>query len=110
MFILQIFIDNYKQPPWDALTYLTGECNYGGRVTDERDRRLINSLLSIFYCQSVVDDDNYKFSPSGDYFAPPFGSYESYVDYIRRLPMIPHPEVNRICIMIDLDMYSPLSI
>jgi len=75
------------------LTYLTGECNYGGRVTDERDRRLINSLLSIFYCQSVVDDDNYKFSPSGDYFAPPFGSYESYIDYIRRLPMLPHPEV-----------------
>ena len=51
----QMFIDQYPDPPFEALTYLTGECNYGGRVTDDRDRRLIISLLAIFYCPEVRD-------------------------------------------------------
>ena len=34
-----------------------------------------------------------RFSPSGLYYAPPHGDYQTYVDYIRSLPIIPHPEV-----------------
>ena len=34
-----------------------------------------------------------RFSPSGKYYAPPHGEYSSYIEYIRSLPIIPHPEV-----------------
>ena len=57
---LQIFIDSYERPPWEALTYLTGECNYGGRVTDDKDRRLLICLLNIVYTPQIVTNDNYK--------------------------------------------------
>ena len=89
-----MFIDQYAEPPLDALTYLTGECNYGGRVTDDRDRRLIMSLLDVFYNTHVIDDDGYKFSTSGQYYAPPQGSIDSYLEYIRSLPISPSPEVS----------------
>lgn len=34
-------------------------------------RRLILSILSTFYCREVTEDEHYKFSSSGAYFAPP---------------------------------------
>ena len=88
-----MFIDQYAEPPLDALRYLTGECNYGGRVTDDRDRRLIMSLLDVFYNPHVVGDDEYRFSSSGKYFAPSEGVMETYLEYIRSLPINPSPEV-----------------
>lgn len=76
-----------------ALTYLTGECNYGGRVTDDRDRRTLLTILDRFYCRDIINDEDYKFSPSGSYFAPKEGDYEAYIEYSRSLPLIAHPEV-----------------
>ena len=48
---------------------------------------------TIISSSDVIKDDNYKFSDSGMYYTPKFGSYESYLDYFRGLPLIPHPEV-----------------
>lgn len=42
-----------------------------------------------FYCVFLLT----RFSESGTYYAPPKGSYEDYVEYIRSLPLIPNPEV-----------------
>ena len=35
----------------------------------------------------------FRFSPSGEYYAPKDGKYQTYIDYIRSLPLIPMPEV-----------------
>ncbi|XP_052759353.1 dynein axonemal heavy chain 3 [Galleria mellonella] len=90
---LQMFLTEYAETPLDALNYLAGECNYGGRVTDDKDRRLILSLLSIFYNENVTADPDYSFSPSGDYRMPPSMDYNSVLEHIRALPMIAKPEV-----------------
>lgn len=90
---MQRFINDYEQTPLDAVIYLTGECNYGGRVTDEHDRRLLLSLLDTFLCEAVITEDNYAFSPSGKYFAPKNGTHDTYMEYIKSLPLNADPEV-----------------
>lgn len=78
-----------------ALSYLTGECNYGGRVTDAHDRRTLMCILDVFYCEAAVLDDDYRYSPSGLYYAPPDGRYDSYISYVKGLPISAEPEVGR---------------
>jgi dynein heavy chain len=90
---LQMFLDEYQEIPFKALVYLTGECNYGGRVTDDWDRRTLLALLTNVYTPAIVEEPTYKFSPSGIYYAPPKGKYESYLDYIRSLPLNQTPEI-----------------
>ncbi|XP_043080221.1 dynein axonemal heavy chain 12 [Puntigrus tetrazona] len=90
---LQLFVNEYEAVPFEAITYLTGECNYGGRVTDDWDRRLLLTVLADFYNKDIINHPRYSFSPSGNYHAPPKSIYEDYVEFIRNLPSTQHPEV-----------------
>ncbi|XP_071374585.1 dynein axonemal heavy chain 12 [Centroberyx affinis] len=90
---LQLFVNEYDEVPFEAITYLTGECNYGGRVTDDWDRRLLMTVLADFYNTDIIEKGRYTFSPSGDYYAPPKCIYEDYIEFIKKLPFSQHPEV-----------------
>ena len=73
---------NYDQVPFKALNYLTGECYYGGRVTDEFDRRTLKNLLSDFYNESILYDENFQFSDSKNYIIPAGLDLDTGIEYI----------------------------
>eukprot|EP00965_Chrysotila_dentata_P099139 3278047-Pleurochrysis_carterae.AAC.1 len=56
-----MFLCEYDEIPYKALNYMAGELNYGGRVTDDKDRRLATCLLSDFYTERILHDD-YSFA------------------------------------------------
>lgn len=90
---LKLYLNSYEHVPWEALNYMVAEANYGGRVTDPKDRRLINIILKDFYCNDILQE-GYKFSPSGIYYAPPIeGVLEDFKEYIRSLPRNDSPEI-----------------
>jgi dynein heavy chain len=87
-----MFLEEQDEIPWESLVYVTGQINYGGRITDDQDRRCLMTILANYYSPSIIEDD-YKFSESGTYYVPEEGSLQSYVDYTRALPMEEAPEV-----------------
>ena len=89
---LHMFLDESKTVPFRALQYLTGECNYGGRVTDDWDRRTLNTLLAKFYCPGILED-NFALSESGKFIIPVDGPYNSYLEHIKGFSTTVRPEV-----------------
>eukprot|EP00913_Durusdinium_trenchii_P024529 g23027.t1 len=95
---------------WNIPYGFTPEINYGGRVTDDKDKLLISTILATFICPEAVNQtDKYKYSASGLYYAPNaenveakhsaskvlevrFPLWKDFVEYIRGLPLYPMPE------------------
>ncbi|XP_037908989.1 dynein heavy chain 3, axonemal [Hermetia illucens] len=90
---LKMFLKQYGVIPFEGHRYLTGECNYGGRVTDDKDRRLLLSLLNLVYNQDTIDTNNYSLSASGNYRIPLIPNRTNSLEYISTFPLSPHPEV-----------------
>jgi dynein heavy chain len=89
---IKMIIDEYDVIPFKVIRVLCGEINYGGRVTDDKDRRLINNLLENYVGAEVLRDD-YSWSPSGAYVMPAARNRDETVVHIRGLPPVPHPEI-----------------
>jgi len=53
---------------------MVAEANYGGRVTDPQDRRCIKLMLSDFYNNDMLTEENHKLSASGAYYVPSDGN------------------------------------
>ncbi|RUS80966.1 hypothetical protein EGW08_011286 [Elysia chlorotica] len=91
---LQIFLNQYETVQFEALRYLTGECNYGGRVTDAWDRRTLTTILSHFYRpELLVLDQDFYFDPEKKHMLPPDGDVESYITFTQTMPLVVSPEV-----------------
>ena len=90
---LRNFLDECDVVPYEALKYVTGQCNYGGRVTDDKDRRALMTLLEVYYTERAVIEPEYKFSPLMAYKVPGKTGYTQIVEYIKDLPLDTRPEV-----------------
>lgn len=62
-------------------------------MTDEWDRRTLNTILIRFYCEDVIADTKFLFDPSGFYYVPLVNEYAEFLDYVRELPMTTAPSV-----------------
>lgn len=77
--------------PYKVLNILGADINYGGRVTDDKDKYLIRTILETYINEKSLTSE-YKFSASGKYFAPEPCTHAEYVEYIKDLPLDPSPE------------------
>ena len=86
-----MLLDEYEEIPYKVINFLGAEINYGGRVTDDKDERLIKTILKIYITPSALAD-KYQYSESGIYYSPPAGTQVDYIKYISELPLNPSPE------------------
>ena len=72
---LTMFLDLYDDP-YKALNYCAGQCNYGGRVTDDKDRRCLVTILAEYFLPAILED-GYTLNKSGTYKMPKDGTHVS---------------------------------
>jgi dynein heavy chain len=89
---VKMFINEQPDIPYRALNYLVADVNYGGRVTDPKDKLLIASMLQKYFCADIMND-NYKLSKLDGYYAPPEGSLDDVKAYVNSLPLDDEPEI-----------------
>ncbi|KEG14779.1 putative dynein heavy chain [Trypanosoma grayi] len=89
---LRLFFEEQEVIPWESLEYIIGQINYGGRVTDPLDRGTLQTILRSYICPSIMEND-FMFSPSGNYYAPPAGSLQSFMEHIQQMSLVDEPEV-----------------
>ncbi|XP_023368810.1 dynein heavy chain 1, axonemal [Otolemur garnettii] len=90
---LKMFLDEYDDIPYKVLKYTAGEINYGGRVTDDWDRRCVMNILEDFYNPDVLSPEHI-YSASGIYHQiQPTYDLNGYLSYIKSLPLNDMPEI-----------------
>ncbi len=91
--MLNDFLNTQEQLSWDALCFITGNINYGGRVTDDWDRKLLVSLFRRFLNPTMLQSVNYAFTSDAKYVLPLLGTVGDYQHYILQLPERDDPDV-----------------
>uniref|UniRef100_A0A8C4UAF2 Dynein axonemal heavy chain 5 n=1 Tax=Falco tinnunculus TaxID=100819 RepID=A0A8C4UAF2_FALTI len=75
---------------WSCVRYMLGEVQYGGRVTDDLDKALLNTYARVWFGEHMFSE---KFCFYKDYVIPKGKTVEDYLQYIEQLPVIDTPEV-----------------
>jgi len=83
-------MDPKKGVIWEAVCYHLGEVQYGGRVTDDRDKRLLNTFATNWFNDAMLAPKMIFFK---GYDMANFGKYEEYLDFIENMPLVDKPGV-----------------
>jgi len=98
-----------EELPWDTLRYLIGEAMYGGRVTDDLDRRVLNCYLKE-YLGEFIFDTNQKFlfaeTQTAQYVIPEEETFDLTLDFIDTIPMFTPPGVFGLHSNAEITYYS----
>ncbi|KAF0719904.1 Aste57867_701 [Aphanomyces stellatus] len=95
LYLHKAFVDGDEVLPWGSLKYLIGDAMYGGRVSDDYDRRVLVTYLSEYMGDFLFDPcQPFFFSRSGfDYRLPSDGPLENYLAMVENLPLTNSPAV-----------------
>lgn len=58
MYLKKAYDNKDEMIPWNSLKYLIGEAMYGGRVTDDYDRRVLVTYLDEYMGDFIFDKNN----------------------------------------------------
>lgn len=83
-------IDPRKGVSWNTVRYMLGEVQYGGRVTDDYDKRLLNTFAKVWFGEHMFTDD---FNFYTGYKIPKCRSLEQFFEAIQALPSVDTPQV-----------------
>ncbi|XP_017758914.1 PREDICTED: dynein heavy chain 1, axonemal-like, partial [Eufriesea mexicana] len=90
---LHMFLLEYDTVPFKVLIYTAGHINYGGRITDDWDRRCVLTILQDFYRPEILSS-SYKFDEEGHYRQlPDATTFNDYIDYIKTFPLNDEPSM-----------------
>ena len=96
MYLKKAFDNNDEMIPWSSLRYLIGEAMYGGRVTDDFDRRVLVTYLDEYMGDFLFDKNrDFFFAVTNDfnYSLPKQMNYDGFYKAIDELPIINAPDV-----------------
>ena len=95
MYLSKAYAAGDEMIPWGSLKYLIGDAMYGGRVSDDFDRRVLTTYLNEYMGDFLFDrNQKFYFSRSAfDYELPPPSGLEEYQEYVETLPNVSGPTV-----------------
>uniref|UniRef100_A0A7S0ST93 Dynein heavy chain n=1 Tax=Chromulina nebulosa TaxID=96789 RepID=A0A7S0ST93_9STRA len=95
LYLLKSHEDNDEYIPWNSLKYLIGSAMYGGRVSDDMDRRILTTYLEEYMGDFLFDNCNiFLFSNVGyNYNLPANSDLENYQQIIEDYPLTNSPAV-----------------
>ncbi|KAI3387946.1 hypothetical protein SNEBB_000651 [Seison nebaliae] len=82
-------LDPKKGVSWTTVRYMIGEVQYGGRVTDDYDKRLLNTLCKVWFGEHMFAN---TFTFYKEYTIPQCKRVDDYLTAIAKLPTNDTPQ------------------
>lgn len=83
-------LDPKRGISWPTVRYMLGEVQYGGRVTDDYDKRLLNTFAKVWFSDDMFRED---FAFFKGYPIYKFKLQEDYLVVIEDMPAVDPPQV-----------------
>ncbi|XP_029979746.1 dynein heavy chain 5, axonemal [Sphaeramia orbicularis] len=84
-------LDSKRGVNWSCLRYMLGEVQYGGRVTDDLDKRLLNTFTQVWFSEKTFSDNFFFYK--GYTIPTKAKTVQDILQHIEALPLVDSPEV-----------------